>query len=56
MDECLQHPTVEYRCPDCNRWAEWTDGLEGDEDAEDEFWCQTCSAQTQVDIMESRYT
>ncbi len=58
MDECLQQPVVEYHCPECNRWSEWTDGIEGcddDEDAGDEFWCQTCGAQTPVDSMSSRY-
>lgn len=57
MDECLQHPTVEYCCPMCHRWAEWTDGLEDSDDGEpDEFWCQTCGAETLVSGMTSRYT
>jgi DNA-directed RNA polymerase subunit RPC12/RpoP len=51
---------TEFRCPDCNRWAPWTDGIEADEDeAEDgneadEFWCQTCGSQTELENMESR--
>lgn len=36
-----------YRCPSCERVAPWTDGrLAAAGDPEDEFWCQTCGAET----------
>lgn len=36
-----------YRCPSCERVALWTDGrLAAAGDPEDEFWCQTCGAET----------
>lgn len=44
-----------YRCPACDRWAEWTDGLQSfDGEAADEFWCQTCGKETALNTMESR--
>ncbi|MFG3340559.1 DUF433 domain-containing protein [Glycomyces sp. NPDC048151] len=46
---------VEYCCPQCDRWAEWTDGLQASDGEDlDEFWCQTCGAQTSLDDMDSR--
>ncbi len=47
----------EYRCPTCDRWAPWTDGMSveaGDE--HDEFWCQTCGAETPLSACGSRPT
>ena len=36
-----------YECPSCCRVAPWTDGrMRKAGDPEDEFWCQTCGAQT----------
>jgi hypothetical protein len=35
-----------YICPRCQRAAEWTDGIEGSGTQPDEFWCQTCGAET----------
>ncbi|MEU5156785.1 hypothetical protein [Glycomyces sp. NPDC021274] len=46
---------TEYRCPNCDRWAPWTDGvIDGDDEDVAEFWCQTCGCQTAVEDMESR--
>ncbi|WP_205327643.1 hypothetical protein [Glycomyces sp. YM15] len=45
----------EYECPNCYRWAPWTDGeLEADGDGPDTYWCQTCGAETPVAAMASR--
>lgn len=45
----------EYRCPNCDRWAEWTDGIEeSDDEGPDEFWCQTCGDETPLADMDSR--
>jgi len=45
----------EYRCPQCSRWGKWTDGVEeSDDDTPDEFWCQTCGAETPIERMDSR--
>ncbi|MGW0656457.1 hypothetical protein ACWD4T_48340 [Streptomyces umbrinus] len=36
-----------YECPQCSRMAPWTDGrMRTCGDPEDEFWCQTCGAET----------
>jgi DNA-directed RNA polymerase subunit RPC12/RpoP len=36
-------PAALYRCPQCNRVSQWTDGKSADTDHEvDEMWCQTC--------------
>jgi predicted RNA-binding Zn-ribbon protein involved in translation (DUF1610 family) len=46
---------AEYHCPNCYRWAPWTDGVvDGDDEGVAEFWCQTCGCQTAVEDMESR--
>lgn len=38
---------VLYECPRCSRPGAWTDGLVAAEgDPLDEFWCQTCGAET----------
>lgn len=45
----------EHRCPNCDRWALWTDGeLAEDNDGVALFWCQNCSAEMRLDSMESR--
>jgi len=36
-----------YQCPRCDRVAPWTDGQSREAgDGTDEFWCQTCGAET----------
>lgn len=36
-----------YECPECFRVAPWTDGTVAEMgDERDEFWCQTCGAET----------
>jgi DNA-directed RNA polymerase subunit RPC12/RpoP len=46
---------TEYRCPACERWSMWSDGIVASDDNEpDEFWCQICGAQTELDNMEAR--
>lgn len=38
-----------FECPKCRRWGPWTDGTAKElGDAHDEFWCQTCGAQSPV--------
>lgn len=50
-----QDAVTEYECPNCYRWAPWTDGIiDGDDEGAEEFWCQTCGSQTAVEAMESR--
>lgn len=45
----------EYRCPECDRWAPWTDGTAAaDNHGLALFWCQTCSAEMPVESMDSR--
>jgi hypothetical protein len=37
----------EFQCPACETWALWTDGqMAEDGDGPDEFWCQTCGAES----------
>lgn len=50
-----QRNAVEYQCPNCNRWAIWTDGEMATVTEGPTFWCQTCSAETPLAAMESRY-
>lgn len=46
---------TEYRCPNCDRWALWTDGIEeSDDEGPSEFWCQTCGDETPLESMDSR--
>jgi DNA-directed RNA polymerase subunit RPC12/RpoP len=41
----MSEPT--YECPQCGTIAPWTDGIEGEGHGRpDEFWCQTCGAET----------
>jgi hypothetical protein len=41
----------EYECPECYRVAEWTDGQAvAAGDPVDEFWCQTCGAETLLEL------
>lgn len=48
-------PETEYQCPQCARWAEWTDGaMRSAGEPEDEFWCQTCGAETPLAACASR--
>lgn len=54
-DSAAEEAPTEYRCPNCHRWALWTDGVvDGDDEGVEEFWCQTCGCQTAVEDMESR--
>ena len=42
-----------YRCPQCCRVAPWTDGtVANDFGEQDEFWCQTCGAETPLSLCE----
>jgi predicted RNA-binding Zn-ribbon protein involved in translation (DUF1610 family) len=45
---------LEYRCPQCDRWAKWTDGELAASEGRSAFWCQTCGAETPIENMESR--
>ncbi len=48
-----------YRCPQCSTVARWTDGviagfdtaMSGEPASEDEFWCQTCGAETPMSAL-----
>jgi hypothetical protein len=47
---------VRYECPVCCRVAPWTDGRSvaaGDE--ADEFWCQTCGAESPLSACGKAY-
>jgi len=42
-----------FRCPRCSTAAPWTDGRTREAGSDiDEFWCQTCGAETPLDDME----
>lgn len=45
---------TEYLCPRCERWALWTDGETDSDSGVWTFWCQTCSAETPLESMDSR--
>lgn len=49
LEEARTRPRVEYRCPACGVWSEWTRGRSRRAGAAvDEYWCPSCGTATPV--------